>query len=1056
MAKDLANVRIRAADDTGAAFDSLKRRMQDVDGAFGKLKGMMAGVGAGLSAGAFAAIIKSSIDAADHLNDLRKITGMTVESIGGLGYAGRQAGVGVDEVAHGLSKLSKTMLDAATGNKEAAGAFGMLGVSVKDAGGQLRSSEAVFLDISEKFSQLEDGAGKAAVAQRLFGRGAAQLIPMLNEGKAALAAQRDEYARYSGVTQEVAERADAFNDRLEKLKLMAGGSATTLASELLPAMDNVVLSLIEFSKESTAAEKAGGALSWTLKQLVAMGMGVSHVFGHAGRDIGAFFAAKDVLMKGRSFTVMGALIGGTPQGGLDEALKILKMRGEDQVKENERFAAAIDKLWEKSTLSMAKWTDQQIAFAANASQVLAAYAKYPIEVQQQAMRRLAESYFPGDFKNKKQLNIATAVKETKDEFAALMSELSGVDSSFSKNLQTLYAGFKQGRIGVEDYNAAVEKLLATKTEAGKAFKKFQEEGVKRLADEEKKRLEVLKDSIDTDQKQLDAMIRSNEEFGKSTSQIAMMNLAKLEATRAALDYAGATWQEEEALFAVNRQIAIARKMVGAAGQNDILQANDALEKKRREDALRTAQTIESSLTDALLRGFESGKDFAANFRDTLVNMFKTLVLRPLIQFIVSPISGAITAALGLGGLSGAANAAGGGGAGGGFGGLSSLPSLLSGQGVGRTISDLAMMVTGRNILPNALNVANWQYGVAGVGGGLVGGAIGGKTGATLGSIGGTIGMAWGGPIGAVAGSVIGGVIGKITGGSDKPKKIGHRLVGELSMEEFVGQGYKLYKGGKQKGYGNIDYENSMYWAKGAVEAFSTRMKGILDYGKQLGLNTSELAKTLAAVRVPIDITKGKNEWMPPKVIAAANAAADALEKQFIPALLEAAEYVKQLGLREQELMTRDIPDLMRDVHGKLGIDTLLEAQRGLRLAEFNAPLDRIAAVRAQLGETYTRGIGGDLGAVNAFPQMLQSALGIGRDVFASGSGFQEIFLEGNRMLNELLTRQRGLETDILADVPLTIKEASQDQLAALRAQTNAIVAELREVRAELVRLREAA
>jgi phage-related minor tail protein len=56
---------------------------------------------------------------------------------------------------------------------------------------------------------------------------------------------------------------------------------------------------------------------------------------------------------------------------------------------------------------------------------------------------------------------------------------------------------------------------------------------------------------------------------------------------------------------------------------------------------KTADSINQSLTDALLRGFESGKSFAENFRDTVVNAFKTMVLRPVISAVMSPIAGVV-------------------------------------------------------------------------------------------------------------------------------------------------------------------------------------------------------------------------------------------------------------------------------------------------------------------------------------------------------------------------------------------------------------------------------
>lgn len=64
---------------------------------------------------------------------------------------------------------------------------------------------------------------------------------------------------------------------------------------------------------------------------------------------------------------------------------------------------------------------------------------------------------------------------------------------------------------------------------------------------------------------------------------------------------------------------------------------------------KTADQINQSLTDALMRGFEDGKGFAANLRDTVVNMFKTMVLRPIVSAIIMPVAGALTGALGLAG-----------------------------------------------------------------------------------------------------------------------------------------------------------------------------------------------------------------------------------------------------------------------------------------------------------------------------------------------------------------------------------------------------------------------
>ena len=88
-----------------------------------------------------------------------------------------------------------------------------------------------------------------------------------------------------------------------------------------------------------------------------------------------------------------------------------------------------------------------------------------------------------------------------------------------------------------------------------------------------------------------------------------------------------------------------------------------------------------------MRGFESGKSAAEVLRDTIVNMFKTLVLRPVVSAVVSPfaagLSGPATAASGISGLGSVGSAA------------STLGSLTGtfGQGVTAGFSQLTAGVS---------------------------------------------------------------------------------------------------------------------------------------------------------------------------------------------------------------------------------------------------------------------------------------------------------------------------------------------------------------------------
>ena len=94
-----------------------------------------------------------------------------------------------------------------------------------------------------------------------------------------------------------------------------------------------------------------------------------------------------------------------------------------------------------------------------------------------------------------------------------------------------------------------------------------------------------------------------------------------------------------------------------------IESSNAVNKVVQDDWAKTSEQINQSLTDALMRGFESGKGFGQNLRDTLVNMFKTMVLRPTIEAVLSPVSGAINGVVngvvggGSGGMLGIASGA---------------------------------------------------------------------------------------------------------------------------------------------------------------------------------------------------------------------------------------------------------------------------------------------------------------------------------------------------------------------------------------------------------------
>jgi hypothetical protein len=159
-------------------------------------------------------------------------------------------------------------------------------------------------------------------------------------------------------------------------------------------------------------------------------------------------------------------------------------------------------------------------------------------------------------------------------------------------------------------------------------------------------------------------------------------------------------------------------------------------------------------------------------------------------------------------------------------------------------------------------------------------------------------------------------------------------------------------------------------------------------------------------------------------------------------------------MEEAAQASRDtLAGAVRGLPGQLGISSLEGFQRSLAMSEANGPLDRLGAARGFYDATLARARGGDLSAVQEFGSNAQALLGIGRDVYASGEGYQALSSEVHSALNELLGQQRGLEQEILKDVPLAIMQASNDQVAELRRGFASMVTRLEGMETELRRWR---
>ena len=251
MTQDRAQLLITAVDQTRSAFDSIRGNLGKLGDEAGRIKGILAGLGVSLSVAGFAVMIKSAIDAADHLNKLSQKIGISVEALSTLRFAAQLSDVSLETLQKGIKGLSQNITEANTGIGDGAQVFDALGVSVKNADGSMKSTEAVLLQVADVFANLEDGAVKTALAVKLFGKSGMDMIPFLNQGAAGINQLTAEAERLGlKLTTETARSAEAFNDNLTALKASSSSLGIALARDFLPELTNITNAMREAANEA--------------------------------------------------------------------------------------------------------------------------------------------------------------------------------------------------------------------------------------------------------------------------------------------------------------------------------------------------------------------------------------------------------------------------------------------------------------------------------------------------------------------------------------------------------------------------------------------------------------------------------------------------------------------------------------------------------------------------------------------------------------------------------------------------------------------------------------
>ena len=257
--------------------------------------------------------ISQGLEYASSLGEVSQQLGVTTKDLQFYRFAATQVGLSQEEMDQGLQKLTKSLGEAAQGNKKALDTFAALGVSVRDANGNVRTAGEILPDLADGFARLGSDAERSAVATDLFSRAGYKMLPFLSGGSSGVKELAAAYDKLGiALSEEQIRKADDAADTLAKFKVVmeakiAGAVSDNIDSVM--ALANALVYLID---------KTGGAIrawqNWRKEQANRLDQNVIDGWFTSDKDKAAARARIDAR-NSTSRVVMSGGGGSSPKPG---------------------------------------------------------------------------------------------------------------------------------------------------------------------------------------------------------------------------------------------------------------------------------------------------------------------------------------------------------------------------------------------------------------------------------------------------------------------------------------------------------------------------------------------------------------------------------------------------------------------------------------------------------------------------------------------------------------------------------------------------------------------
>ena len=184
----------------------------------------------------------ASTAASDEQGKLADEIDETVENIDALQFALKRSVGSADGMVNSLRQLSIRASEAARGVGSGVEAFGILGISVTEANGELKSSNTLLQEISKRFEGL-NRSKQIELADKL---GVRDVIRLLQQGPKAIRDLTDEAKALGVTTKEDATISAEFQDSLTDIWQITKQVSRTLSREFAPVLKDIANGLTDW------------------------------------------------------------------------------------------------------------------------------------------------------------------------------------------------------------------------------------------------------------------------------------------------------------------------------------------------------------------------------------------------------------------------------------------------------------------------------------------------------------------------------------------------------------------------------------------------------------------------------------------------------------------------------------------------------------------------------------------------------------------------------------------------------------------------------------------